>query len=186
MQVLWRRATICLTTLAAGTFAVGCAGASVDQREFHDSPVQVDESVSSHSGARKVALQTSPRKRRRVIVRSDLDRVLAAGPGALLHAVPIEPVFGSRRRFVGFRIVSLWNNDRRVLRYGVLPGDMVTRINGQPVLTPAHLMQVFKLLHNAATLQVDLMRAGRRVRVTVPIVEDRAPARARGAGQSGA
>lgn len=107
----------------------------------------------------------------RGILRRDLDRLLDAGPGVLLQRVQLQPAFGAGRRFVGFEIVSVFENQPAALRYGVRPGDLVLRVNGQQLLTPAHLVEVFRLLRNASQLEVELVRRGKPLTVRVPIID---------------
>ena len=72
---------------------------------------------------------------------------------------------------MGFQIVSVYENRPEALRYGVHPGDVVLSVNGQQLLTPAHLLQVFRLLRNATSLEIDLSRRGKKVEVRVPILD---------------
>ena len=88
-----------------------------------------------------------------------------------MQQVPLQPVFGQGRQFRGFAVVSVFGNRPKALRYGVYPGDMVLRVNGQALLTPAHLMQVFRLLRNATRLEIVVSRRGKKVEVKVPIID---------------
>ena len=122
------------------------------------------------SGARRRP-KLQPKSSPKGILRRDLDRLLDAGPGALLQRVPLAPVFGANRKFVGFQIVSVFENNPQALRYGVLPGDFVSRINGHRILTPAHLLQVFETLRNATHLEIAVIRQRQPHKVRVPIVD---------------
>lgn len=101
-----------------------------------------------------------------------LDRVLAAGPGWLLSQVRLDPVFAGKHKFVGFRIGALFGNDPKVLRYGVLPGDLLRAINGQSIVTPGDLLLVFNRLKSDNFLDVDVRRGERDLHVRIPIVPE--------------
>ncbi len=105
-----------------------------------------------------------------VIQRPALERVLAAGPGRLLQQVPIEPVFAPGHKFAGFRILALFGDDPKVLRYGVLPGDVLHAVNGQRIVTPSDLMTAFERLRGADVLEVSVQRAGIARTFRFPVV----------------
>lgn len=168
--------------LLLALFCLGCAGPARLQ------PVRAEGSAAgaapaaqaSASGARRVQVGAPPVRAPRApavpsLRRVDLDRVLDRGPGALLQHVPLEPAFssGQRRQFVGFRIVSVFDNSPEVLRFGVRPGDVLRAINGQRVTTPDQLMAVFHRLRNATEVQISLTRDGRPVEVSWPILPAR-------------
>jgi type II secretory pathway component PulC len=100
-----------------------------------------------------------------------LDRALAAGPGWLLGQVPLEPVRGKDRQFLGFRVVSVFADDPRALAYGVLPGDLLVRIQGQRIVTPGDLMTVFQRLRGAAEIIVELQRGREPLTLRWPVVD---------------
>jgi len=180
LQVL-RRGALGLTV----ALAAACAGPDAARHEgpgTEPTPIAVGSGARPvGSGARSVALTPKPRRKRAPgIERDDLDRVLDAGPGAFLQKVPLAPVFGPGRRFRGFRIVSLWRNNPRVLRYGVRPGDIVRSVNGHPIDTPDQLLGVFKLLRNAARIDVAVTRAGRPMRFGWPVYDPAPPRRPQG------
>lgn len=176
LQLLWRASV----GLSGGLLlaSIGCAGASASsdlQGPGEDATPIVRKPVAgpaSGSGMRPLSLDVRRQRAGPLVVqRGDLDRVLNAGPGVLLQHVPLEPVFGSNRRFRGFRIVSLWRDDPRVRRYGVRPGDVVLEINGQPIHTPDQLLAVFRLLRNAVELRLRLSRSGTKLNLRWPIVD---------------
>ena len=94
------------------------------------------------------------------IDRQLLDRVLAAGPGWLLSQVPLQPTFAAKHKFAGFKLVSVFRNDPKVLRYGVLPGDIVRAVNDQKLVTPGDLLLVFERLKTADVLEISIQRDG--------------------------
>ncbi len=99
-----------------------------------------------------------------------LERALAAGPGWLLSEVPLQPTFAAKHKFSGFKLLSVFRNDPKVLRYGILPGDIVRSVNGQKIVTPGDLLLVFERLKTADTLEIDVQRAGVDQQFRFPIV----------------
>ena len=161
----------CALGLSALTLAA-CGGTSAQPRPVEPRRFDViNKAKTSGSGARRLTARRRIRSSPRGILRRDLDRVLEAGPGALLQRVPLQPIFGARHRFLGFRVISVFENRPSALRYGVRPGDLVLRVNGQQLLTPAHLLQVFRLLRNASHLEVDVVRDSKPVKIRVPIID---------------
>jgi hypothetical protein len=141
---------------------LSCAGAPV-----HEAPQPpgtspaIDAPPPEHHG-RSSGARTAPLEDPNAplfVPRAALDRVLAAGPGRLLQQVPIEPVFAPGHKFAGFRILSVFGDDPRVLRFGVLPGDVLLAVNGHRIVTPGDLMTAFQKLHGADQLEVSVLRS---------------------------
>lgn len=144
-----------------------CSGA---QSEADDQPVRVAQTrpAAQSSGAQE--MQAEAPLAPLVIPRKTLDRVLARGPGDLLQHVPIEPAFDSKHKFVGFRLVEIYGNDPKILRFGVLPGDLLLAVNGQRIVTPGDLMAAFAVVKTADMLDIDVRRDGQLRSLHFPIV----------------
>ncbi len=179
-----RRSTLTVAGLGLCLLSIdGCAGGSARRDDGTRAGVTSssrDGSQVGGSGARRVVLDAPaiPGVKRRnplAIERRDLDRLLQAGPGALLQVIPLQPVIAPppKRRFLGFRIVQIYDNSPRVLRYGVRPGDLLHKVNGQRVARPEDLMEVFRLLRNAIEVHVEVKRDGKVLNFTFPIVQTR-------------
>ncbi len=121
------------------------------------------------SGARKME-SVDRRDGPLVIARPVLDKVLAAGPGWLLGQVPLAPIFDKNRKFIGYRIVSLFGDDPAVLRYGVLPGDRLLSVQGKAIVVPTDIMSVYGKLRTDNWLQVRVLRGGIEQQLRWPIV----------------
>ncbi len=104
------------------------------------------------------------------IDRAMLERVLAAGPGWLLAEVPLQPTFLAKHKFNGFKLLSVFRNDPKVLRFGILPGDIVRAVNGQKIVTPSDLLAVFQRLKTADSLEIAVQRDGVDRQFRFPIV----------------
>lgn len=146
----------------ARTEPAGRLGPSAEERGARSDPGD-----RKGSGARSEPLTAAPL----VIARPALDRLIAAGPGALLGQVVLEPQRGADRKFQGFRIVSLFGDTPEVLRYGVRPGDILVSSQGQRVVTPGDLLTVFQKLRGARTVEVQVRRAGETLVLQWPVVE---------------
>lgn len=120
------------------------------------------------SGARPMVAEAPARLE---ISRNKLDKVLAAGPGRLLQQVPLEPAFAAGHKFVGFRLVSLWQNEPRVLRFGVQPGDVLLSVNSVRIVTPGDLALAFDKLKSAQKLVVQVFRGDQVLTFDWPIVQ---------------
>jgi hypothetical protein len=105
-----------------------------------------------------------------------LDAVLAAGPGAFLGQVPLEPVRDKAGKFAGFAVVSVYGGHPEAARFGVRPGDMLVRVAGQKLVTPGDLSSIFARLKSATELVVEVRRRGELLTLSCPIGEPPAPA----------
>ncbi len=105
--------------------------------------------------------------------RSNVRATVARGLGAFLGDVTLDerPVFLAGK-FRGFRIVEL----RGPLKASsLLPGDVVTRINGMPIERPEQALQVFRSLEVASEIRVEFERNGAPKDARFSIVEDEIP-----------
>lgn len=126
-----------------------------------------DDGEPKGSGARAEPTVAGPL----VIPRPVLDRVIAAGPGALLAQVVLQPERGADKKFMGFRIVSLFGDTPEVLRYGVRPGDLLLSSQGQRIVTPGDMLTVFQRLRGAQSVEVQVRRAGETLILQWPVVD---------------
>lgn len=104
-----------------------------------------------------------------VLTRQVLVDAAARGLGHFLSEVDVSPVVDAGR-FVGFRLNSAIHL-RRWRRAGadLLPGDVVTRVNGLPIDRPERAVGCLAALRDATELRVDLLRRGQPVAVRVAV-----------------
>lgn len=102
------------------------------------------------------------------IRRSDLNRVIADGPAALLAHVSTEPE-RQGRRFIGFRIAAFHPEAPSALDLQV--GDVIITVNGLAIVTPQDFFRVFQELKVASELRFDIIRDNSRKSLVYPIVE---------------
>lgn len=104
------------------------------------------------------------------IARSALNVVLEAGLGRFLQGVITEPEL-AEGRFVGFRLVSLYPDDERMQSVDLVPGDVITSVNGQPIERPEQALRVWSSLRVASELLVDYRREGEERQLRFAIVD---------------
>lgn len=104
-----------------------------------------------------------------VLTRQVLVDAAARGMGHFLSQVDVSPVVEGGR-FVGFRLNSALHL-RRWRRAGadLLPGDVILRVNGQPIDRPERAVGCLAALREATELRVDLLRRGQPVSVRVEV-----------------
>ena len=103
------------------------------------------------------------------IERTDVVATVDAGLGRFLQKFEMEPSLTERGEFSGFRIVRVLD-DRTFQGLGIGPGDVVTSINQRPIERPTEAYEVFVSLKTAETLEVDYLRGGRPMRLSLPII----------------
>ena len=104
------------------------------------------------------------------VTRDEIELLLQRGPGWLMSQVALEPVIAAGRRFLGFRLVSIFDDNPRVRRSGVRPGDIVQRVNGLPLRTPDDLTRILGGLRQASALDFKMLRDGEPVNVRLAII----------------
>ena len=109
--------------------------------------------------------------------RSEVIEVIDAGLGAFLADFVTEPSLDERGAFQGFLIVEI-TDPARFRGLGLGPGDVVTRINDQPIERPAEAYAAFIALRTAPSLEISYLRGGRPMRLSLPIVASKEPAAA--------
>lgn len=104
------------------------------------------------------------------IPRAHLAAVLEAGLGRFLQGVETEPELEDGR-FVGFRIVSLYPDDERMRAVDLVPGDVVTSVNGLPIERPEQAQHVWGSLRVVSELLIDYRRDGAERQLRFAIVD---------------
>jgi len=89
---------------------------------------------------------------------SDLDALLGLGPQGILAATVFEPV-AVGRRFVGWRVVSFRAGGPLENVRAVVPGDVITRLNSEPLERPEQFMKAWETLRAAEVIALEVVRA---------------------------
>lgn len=102
--------------------------------------------------------------------RANVAAVVDQGLGRFLRTVEVTPVL-ERGAFVGFRIVSFRAADGRYSAIDLVPGDVVTRINGSPIERPEQALAIFNGLRVVSELRVEYTRGSERREIRFAIVD---------------
>ena len=93
--------------------------------------------------------------------RAVVERVLAAGPQKFIASLRLAPHMKGKR-FVGFRIDGFAPDSPLVNGGAVQPGDVVLRVNREPVERPDQFMRAWEVVGGADVLEVELLRGTQR------------------------
>jgi hypothetical protein len=106
--------------------------------------------------------------------RADVVRVVDAGLGRFLEHVSVEPSL-SAGKFTGWTIVGLSPPE---LWRGVdlVPGDVVTRVNGMPIERETEAYDAFQAVRQAPVLEVSYLRRNQPKTLRFAIVGAPSPA----------
>jgi type II secretory pathway component PulC len=112
--------------------------------------------------------------------REEVTAAVEAGLGRFLQHIEVEPSLQGGR-FVGFRIVGLhppefWDG------VDLMPGDVVTRVNGRSIERDTDAFTTFEALRSAPELRVTFMRGGEERELVYKIVGAPAPSKNSDAG----
>lgn len=105
------------------------------------------------------------------LTRGVVSQTVSAGLGIFLSRVAVTPVLNGSR-FVGFRLdgaedLATWNAGGADIRVG----DIIQRINGQPVERPEQALRAFQTLLIAPGIEVQGLRSGTAFRTFVAVSE---------------
>ncbi len=106
------------------------------------------------------------------LARRDVEAAIARGPGWLLNQLPLEPVVAAGRRFLGFRLMAIFDDSPRAHSFGVRPGDIVQTVNGVRLIRPEDLMRILTAVRGADAIVVRLLHDGEPKTVRIPIADD--------------
>ena len=94
-----------------------------------------------------------------------LRQLAANNPGAITEILRPQPVFANGQQR-GYRVYP-GRNRQQFNKLGLLPGDMVTAINGTPLDDPARGMEILSTMNSAANVTVTVERNGETVQVNI-------------------
>lgn len=171
-----------LCALVIASLLLGCGAAQ------HEQTATGGTAISPHaSGARDVPVDPAPVRPAAAVSpegatnkgvpvgslgRGEVDQALTRGPGWLLNQLPLEPVVAAGRRFLGFRLMQVFDDSPRAHSYGIRPGDIVQSVNGIRLIRPEDLMRIVQKLRKADAIEARILRDGEPRKVRIPIVDD--------------
>jgi len=94
-----------------------------------------------------------------MLTRTDLRAVLDAGPGAFLARFEVRAYFDGKR-FSGWEVVGFAEPESKLASAGLLPGDVVTKVNEHSLERPEQLQELWADLHQAPAIVVTGLREG--------------------------
>jgi len=100
------------------------------------------------------------------VSKGDLASVLS-DPGKILAQVRVDPYFEGDRT-VGFKVSQI-EKGSLVDRLGIRDGDIIKRVDGQPIDSIEKAIQVYKRVKNKRVISVDLQRDGQMSTLTYEI-----------------
>jgi general secretion pathway protein C len=92
-------------------------------------------------------------------------QLAASNPAAITDILRPQPVFANGQQR-GYRVYP-GRNRMQFNKLGLLPGDLVTAINGTPLDDPARGMEVLSTMNSAASVTVSVERNGETVQVNI-------------------
>lgn len=102
--------------------------------------------------------------------RSGVVATVDQGFGKFLQKVEVSASV-NEGKFEGFRVVR-FTSPAEWQGVGLLPGDVIKRVNGQAIERPEQAYAVFASLKTAPALEVQFVREGRPMQFSLPIVDD--------------
>jgi general secretion pathway protein C len=94
-----------------------------------------------------------------------LQNLAAQNPGAITEVIRPQPVFANGQQR-GYRVYP-GRNRQQFSQLGLMPGDLVTAINGTPLDDPARGMEILQSINSAAQVTVTVERNGQSTQVTI-------------------
>jgi general secretion pathway protein C len=94
-----------------------------------------------------------------------LRQLAANNPGAITEILRPQPVFANGQQR-GYRVYP-GRNRQQFNKLGLLPGDMVTAINGTPLDDAGRGMEILSTMNSAANVTVTVERNGETVQVNI-------------------
>lgn len=148
--------------LALLTFAAAsCAGGSPPPKSAAKVAAPAEPAEAPSTTAAVVAPTTQ-------LSRAQVRGMIRSGLGVFFQNVALEdyPVMRNSR-FYGFKLRAMnpaWN-------VGLLPGDVIVRVNGMPIERPEEADAAMRSLETAPALRVDYERNGKPSILELPIVD---------------
>jgi general secretion pathway protein C len=94
-----------------------------------------------------------------------LQNLAAQNPGAITEIIRPQPVFANGQQR-GYRVYP-GRNRQQFSKLGLLPGDLVTAINGTPLDDPARGMEILQSMNSASEITVTVERNGQATQVSI-------------------
>lgn len=115
-------------------------------------------------------VRAQPAKTQAILIDGELERhrvqqVIDKGPQRFIASLRVSPHL-VKGRFKGFRIDGFTPDSPLINSRAVQPGDVIIRVNREPVERPEQFMRAWELVAKADTLEVLLQRGNQRYQYT--------------------
>ena len=94
-----------------------------------------------------------------------LQELAAQNPSAITEIIRPQPVFANGQQR-GYRVYP-GRNRQQFSKLGLMPGDLVTAINGTPLDDPARGMEILQSMNSAAQVTVTVERNGQSSQISI-------------------
>jgi len=94
-----------------------------------------------------------------------LRQLATQNPGAITEIIRPQPVFANGQQR-GYRVYP-GRNRSQFTRLGLMPGDLVTAINGTPLDDPARGMEILQSMNSAVEVTVTVERNGQPTQINI-------------------
>jgi len=94
-----------------------------------------------------------------------LQELATQNPAAITEIIRPQPVFANGQQR-GYRVYP-GRNRQQFARLGLMPGDLVTAINGTPLDDPARGMEILQSMNSATQVTVTVERNGQSTQVSI-------------------
>jgi general secretion pathway protein C len=94
-----------------------------------------------------------------------LQELAAQNPAAITEIIRPQPVFANGQQR-GYRVYP-GRNRQQFTRLGLMPGDLVTAINGAPLDDPARGMEILQSMNSASQVTVTVERNGQSSQINI-------------------
>ena len=135
-------------------------------------------------GAPPRSMAAAPVRSAEPMLGDQIRQLATQNPGVITEILRPQPVFANGQQR-GYRVYP-GRNRQQFARLGLMPGDLVTAINGTPLDDPARGMEILQSINSASEVTVTLERNGQSSQVNInnaQVAADAAAAAA-AAGQS--
>jgi general secretion pathway protein C len=108
---------------------------------------------------------SAPRPDQGAMLGTRLSELASANPGAITEILRPQPVFANGQQR-GYRVYP-GRNRQQFTRLGLMPGDLVTEINGTPLDDPARGVEILQSMNSATDVTVTVERNGQPTQITI-------------------
>jgi len=116
-------------------------------------------------GAPPPATMAAPMRNPEPMLGDQIRSLAARNPAAITEIIRPQPVFANGQQR-GYRVYP-GRNRQQFSKLGLMPGDLVTSINGTPLDDPARGMEILQSINSASDVTVTIERNGQSAQVNI-------------------